>query len=287
MNWYANDRRYLFRKAVDRTMLGGAALAAIATMTILFMILGYVAFQGAGAINLDFFTQLPKPATEPGGGMANAIVGSLIVLGIASALSFPIGFFSGIYLAEYSGSRFADFVRFITETLAGVPSIVVGIFAFVLIVRPMGSFSAWAGGFALGVIMIPIFSRAAEEALRTVPFSLREGAFALGVPVWRVVLRVVVPTAGPGLITAFMLAVARAGGETAPLLFTALGNRFWHDGLSSPIATLPVQIFTYAIGPFDDWHRQAWAGSLVLVGITVGIIAIVRLAYRGTQFRQM
>ncbi len=277
---------YRRRKAFNSIFTLATIVATGSALLALVLILGYVFFNGATAINLDFFTDLPRPAGQAGGGMGNAIVGSLIVLAIASAIALPLGFFSGIYLSEFSNTRFADFVRFVIETLAGVPSIVVGIFAFVLVVRPMGTFSALAGGFALAVIMIPIFARAAEVALRTVPFSLREASLALGVPVWRTVLRVVVPSAAPGLITAFMLAVARAGGETAPLLFTALGNRFWQDGLTNPIATLPVAIYTYAIGPYDDWHRQAWAGSLVLVGITISVIALVRIAFRGASIRQ-
>ncbi len=281
-----NSAAYRRRKLLNYFMLTGCVAVAACTAFIIFLILGYVFINGVRAINLDFFTQLPKPAGESGGGMANAIVGSLIVLAIASTFSLPIGIFSGIFLSEFSYNRFADFVRFIIETMAGVPSIVVGIFAFILVVKPMGTFSALAGGFALGVIMIPVFSRAAEESLRTVPFSLREAALALGVPVWRVILRVVIPSAASGLITAFMLALARASGETAPLLFTALGNRFWQEGVSHPIATLPVQIFTYAIGPYADWHRQAWAGSLVLVTITLLIIGSVRLLFRGSRVKR-
>jgi phosphate transport system permease protein len=281
------DFRYRRRKLVSSIMLGAAAVSAIGMMLVLFLILGQVVLEGGRWINLDFFTELPRPLGQEGGGMAHAIVGSLIVLGIACVLSLPVGFFTGIYLSEYANDRLAGFVRFVVETMAGVPSIVVGIFVYVLLVRPMGTYSAIAGGFALAVIMVPIFARAAEEALRTVPFSLKEGAMALGIPSWRIVLRIVVPTAGPGIITAAMLAIARAGGETAPLLFTALGNRFWHEGLTSPIATLPVQIYTYAIGPYTEWHQQAWAAALVLVGVTVGIIGIVRLLYRGTQFKQL
>lgn len=274
-----NAPQYRLRKTISTVMLGMAAASAGLAIAVLVLIMSYVLYRGGSSLDLAFFTETPKALGVRGGGMANAMAGSFIVLAIASVIALPVGFFSGIYLSEYSGGRLADLVRFVIETLAGVPSIVVGIFAFALIVRPMGTFSAVAGGFALAVIMIPIFGRAAEEALRTVPFSLREAAMALGTPSWRVVLRVVVPSAGPGLITAFMLAVARAGGETAPLLFTALGNRFWHENLTQPIATLPVQIYTYAIGPYDDWHRQAWAGSLVLVALTVGIVAVVRLAY--------
>jgi len=275
--------QYRYRKIVNGVMLGLASASAAVTVVALFLILGYVILQGAQALNLDFLMQRPKPLGQTGGGMGHAIVGSMVVLSIASAIALPVGFFSGIYLSEYANSRLADVMRFITETLAGVPSIVVGIFIYALIVVRAGTYSAFAGGAALAVIMIPIFARAAEEALRTVPFSLREAAMALGTPSWRVVLRVVVPSAGPGLITAFMLALARAGGETAPLLFTALGNRFWPDGLTNPIATLPVQIYTYAIGPYDEWHRQAWAGSLVLVTLTVGTIGIVRLIYRNIR----
>jgi phosphate transport system permease protein len=271
--------QYRFRKIVNAVMLSLATLSAVAAVITLFLILGYVVLQGGQAINWEFLTERPRPLGQEGGGMGHAIVGSGIVLAVASVIALPVGFFSGIYLSEYSNGRLADVVRFVTETLAGVPSIVVGIFIYALIVTRHGTFSAIAGGAALAVIMIPIFARAAEEALRTVPFSLREAAMALGTPSWRVVLRVVVPSAGPGIITAFMLALARAGGETAPLLFTALGNRFWPDGLTNPIATLPVQIYTYAIGPYPEWHQQAWAGSLVLVALTVGIVASVRLAY--------
>jgi phosphate transport system permease protein len=282
----AADFNYRRRKLISAVMLGAAATSAIGMIAVLFLILGYVFIQGGQAIDFAFFTELPRPVGQEGGGMANAIVGSLIVLAIAGVLAIPVGFFAGIYLSEYASTTFAGAVRFVIETMAGVPSIVIGIFAFVLIVRPMGTYSAIAGGFALAMIMIPIFARAAEEALKTVPFSLREAAMALGVPSWRIVLRVVVPTAGPGIITAAMLALARAGGETAPLIFTALGNRFWQEGLTSPIATLPVQIWEYASGPYADLHRQAWAGSLVLVAMTVGIIGLVRLLYRGTSFRQ-
>lgn len=283
---FAPTKNYARRRLFSKVFLSLSAGSALGTILILFLILGYTLFRGLGAVDIDFFTQLPKPVGEPGGGMANAIVGSLIILALASALAFPIGIFTGIFLAEYRSSRFADFVRFTIETMAGVPSIVVGIFAFALIVRPAGTFSAWSAGFALGVIMIPIFARAAEVALRTVPFSLREASLALGVPVWRTVLRVVIPTAAPGLITAFMLALARAGGETAPLLFTAFGNRWWHEGLNNPIAALPLQIYFYASGPYDDWHRQAWAGALVLVLITVLVIGIIRAVFGRSNLAQ-
>jgi phosphate transport system permease protein len=275
--------QYRFRKIVNVVMLGFAAASAAAAIVVLFLILGYVLQRGGSAIDFAFLTQTPKPLGDPGGGMANALIGSLIVLGIASAIALPVGFFAGTYLSEYAAGWLGNTVRFVTDTLAGIPSIVVGIFIYALIVRPMGTFSAVAGGAALALIMIPIFTRAAEEALRTVPFSLREAAMALGTPTWRVVLRVVVPSAASGVITAFMLALARAGGETAPLLFTALGNSFWSTDLTGPIDTLPTRIYTYAIGPYDDWHRQAWAGALLLVIMTVGIISVVRLAYRGAR----
>ncbi len=283
---YASSGRYRFRRGLNAVMLALAGASAAVAILMMALIMGYVLYRGGQALDWAFFTDTPKALGTEGGGMSNAMIGSLILLAIASLIALPVGFFSGIYLSEYSNGRLADVVRFVTETLAGIPSIVVGIFVYALLVRPMGGYSAIAGGVALAIIMIPIFARAAEEALRTVPFSLREAALALGTPSWRVVLRVVVPSAGPGLITAFMLALARAGGETAPLMFTAFGNRFHFDGLTQPIAALPLQIYTYAIGPYDEWHRQAWAGSLVLVVMTVGIIAVVRLAYRNIQIER-
>ena len=281
----AGGAAYFRRRLVNAVMLAGGGLAALLAIAALFAVLGYVLVNGFGAINLDLFTKLPAPAGESGGGMANAIVGSLIVLALASAFALPISLLAGVFLSEFGAGKFPLVVRFVIETMAGIPSIVVGIFAFIVLVRPMGGFSALAGGFALGFIMIPIFSRASEEALRTVSPSLREASLALGVPAWKTVLRVVLPAASPGLVTAFMLAVARAGGETAPLLFTALGNQFWQRGLTGPIATLPVQVFNYSIGPYDDWHRQAWAGSLVLLALILVIVGAVRFAYKGARVK--
>lgn len=280
------DARYRRRKAMSHFFVGLTLLSTVAAVSALFLILWYVVANAGSSINIDLFTKLPVPAGETGGGMGNAVVGSFIVLGIASGIALPIGLFTAIYLSEFRTSPFASVVRFIAETMAGIPSIVIGIFAYVLIVQPTHTFSAVAGGFALSVIMIPIFTRASEVSLNTVPFSIREASLALGVPVWKTVLRVIVPSAGPGIITAFMLAMARAAGETAPLLFTSLNNSFWQKGLMSPIATLPVQIYTYAIGPYHDWHSKAWAGSLLLVAITIAVIALVRLAYARASLRQ-
>jgi len=235
-------------------------------------------------VNLDFFTQLPKPVGETGGGMANAIVGTLVLIMLACALGLPVGIGTGVFLAEYGHTRLAPLVRFCADVLNGVPSIVIGIYAYTLIVMPTKSFSAYAGGVALGVIMLPIVARTTEEMLRLVPSSLREAALALGVPSWRTTLRVIIRTARGGIITGVMLAIARVAGETAPLLFTAFGNQFWHHGLGGPISSLPVQIYTYAISPFDDWHRQAWAGALVLLTLIALTSLSVRLLTRG-RFR--
>ena len=212
--------------------------------------------------------------------MANAIVGTLILLGLASLLGLPLGILGGVYLAESTDRRLTWLVRFLADLLNGVPSIVIGIFAYAVIVRPLKHFSALAGGVALAVIMLPIVIRTTEEMVRLVPSSLREAALALGIPEWKVLLRVVVPTARAGIITGAMVAVARIAGETAPLLFTAFGNRFWHQSLDQPIAALPLQIFAYAIAPYDDWHRQAWAGALVLIGVVIAVSLTARLATR-------
>lgn len=260
------------------------ALVWVATAIVLiplFSILYMVTANGITAINWDFFTQLPVPVGEPGGGMGNAIVGTLILVGIAAAVGVPVGILAGVYLAEYGKGPFAQVVRFVTDVLSGAPSIIVGIFIYALIVVPMGSFSALAGGVALGVLMIPTITRTTEEMLNLVPTSIREASWALGIPQWKTVLRVVLPTALGGIMTGVMLSIARAAGETAPLLFTALNNRFWHSSLTQPIASLPVQIFTYAISPFDDWHRQAWAASFVLICIVLTTSILTRLVTRG------
>jgi phosphate transport system permease protein len=243
-------------------------------------ILFYVIKEGAGALNVAFFTQMPKPVGEPGGGMANAIVGTLILIGLAAAFAVPIGCICGIHLAEYPRSRFSSIVRFAADVLNGVPSIVVGIFAYSVAVMPVRRFSAIAGGFALGVMMIPIIARTTEELLRLVPESLRDGALALGATRSRAAWSVVLPAALPGILTGILVAVARIAGETAPLLFTAFGNRFFSTRLDQPIAALTVQIYTYAVSPYEDWHRQAWAGAFLLVVVVFVLSVAARLATR-------
>lgn len=272
------------RRLANTLMWVAAILAAVAAITPLCLLLYYVARQGLPALNLAFFTQLPKPVGEPGGGMANAITGTLVLIGLASAVGLPVGILGGIYLAEFGNNRFGWTVRFAADVLAGVPSIVVGIFIYGVIVMPMKQFSALAGGAALGVMMIPTVMRTTEELVRLVPVSQREAALALGATHWRTVFKVVLLAAKGGVITGVLLAVARIAGETAPLLFTAFGNRFWSVRLDEPIASLPVQIFTYAISPYDDWHAQAWAGALVLVALILLLSAAARYATRG-RFR--
>ena len=245
------------------------AASVLLALVPLAFVLFYVVTQGVSSLSLSFFTQMPKPVGETGGGMANAIMGSLIVTGIGAAFAIPIGVVSGIYAAEYAGTRFASAVRFAADTLNGVPSIVIGVFVYGIAVLPFRQFSAIAGGLALGVMMIPLIMRTTEELLRLVPSTLREGALALGATRARAVFTVVVPAALPGILTGILLALARIAGETAPLLFTALNNQFWSTNPMQPISTLTVQIFTYAISPYEDWHRQAWAGALVLVTIVL------------------
>jgi phosphate transport system permease protein len=241
-------------------------------------VLFYVVTQGLASLSVGFFTEMPRPAGEAGGGMANAIVGSLMVTGIGAIFAIPIGLISGIYAAEYPGTRFASAVRFAADTLNGVPSIVVGIFVYGIAVVPLRQFSALAGGLALGIMMIPLIMRTTEELLRLVPPTLREGALALGATRARAVFTVVVPAALPGILTGILLALARIAGETAPLLFTAFNNRFWSTDPTQPISTLTVQVFTYAVAPYDDWHRQAWAGALVLVGLVLICSLLARVA---------
>ncbi len=256
------------------------AVAVILALVPLGMILFYVVKEGAGALNLAFFTQMPKPVGEAGGGMANAIVGTLILIGIAGAFAVPVGCMCGIHLAEYPETRFSSAVRFAADVLNGVPSIVVGIFAYGLVVLPVKRFSALAGGFALGLLMLPIVVRTTEELLRLVPGGLREGALALGATRSRAVFGVILPAALPGILTGILVALARVAGETAPLLFTAFNNRFWSTNVTQPIASLTVQVFTYAISPYDDWHRQAWAGAFLLVAIILALSIAARLAVR-------
>ena len=268
------------RKVTNVVMLGLMyAAAVLATLPLLF-ILFYLLKQGAAALSVDFFTELPKPVGEAGGGMSNAIVGTLILVGIAAAIGLPVGMGAGLYLAEQRGTRLATVVRFLADVLNGLPSIVMGIFAWQFLVRPVGHFSAIAGGVALGAMMIPLVTRTTEEMIRTVPASLREAALALGYQRWRVSLAVVLRTALPGIVTGALVAVARIAGETAPLLFTALGNQFWSTDLTQPIAALPLQIFTYAISPYDEQHALAWAGALVLIGLVLVISVVARFATR-------
>jgi phosphate transport system permease protein len=268
--------RLRYRKLVSGFMLGMTGLAALITVAVLFFILGYLVYHGGTSINWDFFTKLPTPVGENGGGMANAIVGSAKLLFLASLIGVPIGFFGGVYLAEFSGGAVAFIVRYAADLLNGVPSIVIGIFAYALVVLPFKHYSTLAGSFALALMMIPITLRSTEQFLQAVPGSLREGAMALGASKSRTIASVVVPAAYRGILTAILLALARVAGETAPLLFTAFGNRFWSPNWSQPTASLPVMIYTYAISPYDDWHRQAWAAGLVLLGLILVVNIVAR-----------
>jgi phosphate transport system permease protein len=265
-----------WRKFVSNFMLTLTGLCALVAVSVLFFILGYLVYHGGTSINWDFFTKLPAPVGENGGGMANAILGSAKLLLLATLFGVPIGFFGAIYLAEFSGSKIAFVVRYAADLLNGVPSIVIGIFAYSVAVHPFKHFSTFAGGFALGVMMIPITLRSTEEFLRGVPRSLREGAMALGASKWKTIATVIVPAAYRGILTAVLLAFARVAGETAPLLFTALGNRFWSNGWNEPTASLPVMIYNYALSPFEDWHRQAWAAGLVLLTLILVINIVAR-----------
>jgi phosphate transport system permease protein len=273
------------RRAVSGLMVGLTYVAAGLAMLPLILIFGYLLVKGASTVSLDFFTNLPAPAGEAGGGMANAIVGTLILLGTASAIGLPIGIGAGLYLAESGTNKLATTVRFLADVLNGLPSIVLGIFAWELLVRPVGHFSALAGGVALAAMMIPLVTRTTEEMVRTVPTALREAALALGYTRWRTSLTIVLRTAMAGIVTGALVAVARIAGETAPLLFTALGNQFWSTRLDEPIAALPLQIFTYATGPYDDWHAQAWAGALVLITLVLIISLIARYVTRARYGR--
>jgi len=254
---------------VNKTAFAVTGLCAFITLGVLFFILGYVTFHGVSSLNWNFFTQLPKPVGESGGGMANAIVGTFKLIGLSSILGLPIGILGGIYLAEFGNNKTGFLVRYAADIINGVPSIVMGIFAYTVVVLPMKHFSALAGGVALGIMLIPIAVRSTEEFLKLVPMAIRESALALGLPRWKVILRVVIPTALKGLLTGVLLDLSRVSGETAPLLFTAFGNRFWSSGWMNPISSLPVMIFTYAVSPYEDWHRQAWAAALVLLMIVL------------------
>ncbi|MCL5025921.1 MAG: phosphate ABC transporter permease PstA [Chloroflexi bacterium] len=275
---------YQRRRAADAFMTGLAFLAAAAAIGVLVVVLAYIVVQGATALSPAFFTQVPKPVGEPGGGMANAIVGTLYLVALACVIGLPIGIGAGIYLAEYGRQgRLASLVRFVTDVLTGVPSIVIGIFAYTIIVLTMRGFSALAGSVALAIIMIPIVTKAAEEIIRLVPNDVREASLAVGATRSQTIIRVVLPSAGGGILTGVMLAIARAAGETAPLLFTAFGNRFWNLDPTKPIAAMPLQIFNYAISPYEDWHAQAWAGALVLVALVLITSVTARFFARRTH----
>ncbi len=276
--------RLSIRRATNAVMLTATGVCTVFIASVLLFILGYLFVNGARNLNWAFFTELPKPVGEIGGGMANAIVGSAKILGLATIIGVPIGFLGGLYLAEYGNKTFAFIVRYMTDLLNGVPSIVIGIFAYTLIVHRVKHYSTLAGGVALGLMMIPIAVRSTEEFLRAVPNGLREGALALGTPKWRALATVVVPAAKDGIITGIMLNLARVAGETAPLLFTAFGNRFWSPGLNQPTASLPVMIYTYAIAPDEDWHRQAWAAGFVLLMLIFAINVSARAILARSRF---
>jgi phosphate transport system permease protein len=267
----------LRRKTVNAVMLSLTGVCTFIAAGTLLYILGYLFVHGAKSLHWDFFTHLPTPVGEAGGGMANAIVGSAKVLLVAMAIGVPIGFLGGVYLAEFGGNTFSYIVRYVTDLLNGVPSIVIGIFAYTLIVLPQKHFSTLAGGMALSIMMIPIAVRSSEEFLRAVPLALREGAMALGASKSKAILTVVIPAAKNGIITGVMLNLARVAGETAPLLFTSFGNRYWSHGWSEPTATLPVMIFTYATAPYEDWHQQAWSAGFVLLTLVFAVNIIARL----------
>lgn len=274
----------LRRRMMDHIMTGVATLTVVLVLAPLIAIFGYLVYRGVGSINWAFLTQLPKPVGETGGGMANAIVGSIFILAIASIIGVPFGIGAGIYLAEFGRNRFGGFIRFTADVLNGVPSIVIGIVAYSIVVLYQKHFSALAGGVALAIMMVPTICRTTEEMLLLVPQALREAAYGLGVPRWRTTLSIVLRTATSGVITGIMLAFARVAGETAPLLFTAFGNQFWNLRYDQPTAALPLQIFVYAISPYDEWHRLAWAGALVLIILIVTAVAAVRYVVRRGSF---
>jgi phosphate transport system permease protein len=268
------------RKIVSQLFVGFCAASVLLALVPLAFILFFVVARGAQSLNLEFFTGMPRPVGEPGGGMGNALIGTLILSGLGSIFAIPIGILAGVYMSEYAGSRVASAVRFAADTLNGVPSIVIGVFVYGLAVLPVKHFSAFAGGLALGIMMIPLIARTTEELLLLVPNTMREGALALGATRARAVFTVVVPAALPGIITGVLLALARISGETAPLIFTAFNNRFFSTNLNEPISSLTVQVYTYATSPYEDWHRQAWAGALVLVMLVVICSVLARFATR-------
>jgi len=268
---------YLRRRWFNRLMLVLCGCAAAITIIFLALILGYTFINGITYFNLDFITQASKPVGESGGGMRDEIFGTFILVGLASVIALPVGLLAGIFLAEFAGRKMASAIRFAADILAGVPSIIVGVFAYALLVRPLHSYSALSAGVALAIIMIPVVARTAEESLRLVPGSQREAALALGISRWRIILGVIIPGATTGIVTGIMLAVARVAGETAPLIFTALGSAFGVQGLTVPIGALPLQIYRYALSPYSDWQKQAWAAAFLLVILVLGINIVVRL----------
>jgi phosphate transport system permease protein len=270
----------LWRRATNALMTAAAAGAVILVLLPLGAVLGYLIYKGAGSLNWAFLTQTPKPVGEPGGGMANAMAGTALILSIASLIGVPVGIGAGIYLSEYGQNRFGNIVRFTADVLNGVPSIVIGIVAYGLVVLTQKHFSALAGGVALSIMMVPTITRTTEEMLLLVPQTVREAAYGLGISRWRTTLSITLRTATSGVITGIMLAFARVAGETAPLLFTAFGNQYWNWKVNQPTAALSLQIFTYAISPFDEWHRQAWAGALMLIILIVLAVSAVRIAAR-------
>src|SRR5881227_1793870 len=276
----------LRRQMTDYFFTGLAASLSVVVVCTLVAIFAYLILKGAGSLNWSFLTQTPKPVGETGGGMANALLGSVMILGIASLFGVPIGIGAGIYLAEYGRNRLGKLVRFTSDVLNGVPSIVIGLVAYGLVVIPQRHFSAFAGGVALAIMMVPTVARTTEEMLLLVPQAVREAAFGLGIPQWRTTISITLATARAGILTGIMLAFARIAGETAPLMFTALGNQFWSFSANQPIAAVPLQIYTYALSPYDDWHRQAWAGALVLVALIVGTISLVRFIFARSTLRE-
>jgi phosphate transport system permease protein len=279
--------RLLWRKTLNVTMLSLTGLCALLTVSALFFILGYLMWNGGKDLSWNFFTRLPAPVGEVGGGMANAILGTLKLMLLAALIGVPIGLLGGVYLAEFGGRTVPFLVRYTADLLNGVPSIVIGIFAYALVVMPMHHFSTLAGGFALGIMVIPTVLRNTENFLRDVPRALREGSFALGANKWRMIATVVLPAASRGILTGVLLALARVAGETAPLIFTAFGNRYWSPGWMQPTSSLPVIIYTYATGPYEDWHRQAWAAGLVLLGLVLITNILVRTFLSGgTSFER-
>jgi len=277
---YGPPKNLARRKFTNSLMISLCIISGVVTILPLLYIFFYTTKSGLSSVNLDFFTQLPKPVGETGGGMANAIVGSIILIGLGSLVGIPVGILAGIYVSEYSKSFVATIVKFTTDVLSGIPSIIVGIFAYGIIVLPMKRFSALAGGFALGILMIPTITKVTEEMLRLIPQTLREASLALGVSRWKTSLFVVLKTASSGIITGILLAIARAAGETAPLLFTSFGNSFWQTSIDQPMAALPLQIFSYAISPYEEWHRQAWAGAFVLILLVFVVNLLVRYVTR-------